>query len=498
VTLLILCLLFGEPDLSARRVKLEIASILAEPAFHDSVWGVVVAAPARDRVLFERNPSLNFRPASNLKILTTVMAMDLLGPDYRFETELGYTGTIRDGVLTGDLIITGRGDPSISSNYADGSFHTTDLLAPVIEAVRAHGIREVAGDLIARVDFFDDVAIQRSWEWDDLGYYYAVPVTPLSLHDGWIEITLEADEQGVITTRVWPEVTPDLEIYLDLDVAAGRQRVRVKRPWGTNRFTFTGNLPPCGRDVTTLAAWDPNRHFLAVFRDLLEKDGIAVRGVDRVTRGPIETTPIDVLISPPLAELAATLMKVSQNHYADLFLKTMAAHHAGEGSFEAGAELAATYLTEIVPGPGDRAGQNIRDGSGLSAQNYIKPRQLAALLDHGLEASWRDDWLASLAVMGADGTLSRRGVAGLDGRVWAKTGYIYRSRNLSGYVETHAGEPLVFVLLANNYSCPTSEIERAQDRICAVLRRLKPNRKARRATEWHYLLSETLAVEDSE
>jgi len=487
---MILCLLLLlQGDLSPRALRNGIEAILAEDVFADSFWGVIVEAPLRGKVLFERNPRANFRPASNLKIATTVTAFEVLGPTYRFETTLGYTGTIEAGTLHGDLVVTGGGDPSLSGNHDAGDWHTVALLAPWLDALAAHGIARVHGDLVARVDFFDDVAIQRSWEWDDMGRAYAVPVTPLALHNGWLEIAWEADADGVIQGSVWPEATPGLELIAELTSLPAARDVRVNRAWGTNRFVFSGNLPPCDRYATTRAAWDPSLQFLAVLREQLAHRGITVTGDLRVVSAPIENDVMDVLQSPDLADLATVLMKVSQNHYADLFLKTIGRRVHGEGRFETGAAVVDDLMAALVDDPGARDGHNIRDGSGLSAQNYLKPRQLAALLRHGLDAPWRDAWLATMPVMGRDGTLARRGDAQSLGAVLAKTGYIYRTRCLSGYVETMAGEPLIFVLMTNNYSTATREVERAQDQICALMRRLKPNRAVKRSDQRHRLIA---------
>lgn len=121
------------------------------------------------------------------------------------------------------------------------------------------------------------------------------------------------------------------------------------------------------------------------------------------------------------------------------------------------------------------------DGSGLSARNHLSPLQLTVLLDYGLKQSYAPQWLASFPIMGRDGTLSNRGLRSLAReRVRAKTGTIFRTKNLSGYVETLAGEPLIFSIMVNNFSCPTKQITMAQDQICNILVQLKPNRTVRR------------------
>lgn len=492
---LLLGLLLLGGGISPRQLQMEIDKIVAQPQFEGAVWGVLIQAPARGyKTLYTHNATVNFRPASNLKILTTILAMDRLGPDYRFETTLSHTGHIdENGVLHGDLIVTGGGDPSLSHYYGPSRPTTDEILGVLIEALQTRGVTRVNGRLLGDVSFFDDVDIQRSWEWDDVGSYYTVPVSPLALANGWVHFEMETDAQGVLTFGLQPEATPDLNVSLAVTSDPGDRDINVGRPWGGNQFALTGNLPPCARSRFRRAVWDTGKQFLAVFADAMRAAAIPINGSHELVHSPPpDQVPLEIFTSEDLAVVAQVLMKDSQNHYADLFLKTTARHYTGEGSFEAGAALAGQLLAEISSDPRGGFGQHIRDGSGLSAQNYLKPLQVSALLQHGLEASWRDAWLKTMPAMGIDGTTRYRGNDGVQGRVWAKTGYIYRSRCLSGYVETEAGEPLTFSLLVNNYQCRTREVELAQDQICAALRRLKPNRAYKRNKDMHFLLSSIL------
>jgi len=493
MTFLLFCsLLLTETGLTPTTLSAEIDTILTEPQFIGGFWGVMVYAPLRKKVLLERNPMGNFRPASNAKILTALMAFEYLGPNYRFDTEIGYTGSISEGVLHGDLVVFGWGDPSFSGNYEPG-IHTRDYLASVASAVRAHGIRRIEGDLVGVADMFDEVAIPKSWEWDDVGQDYCVPITPLSLHDGWIEINLMADANGNISREVFPAWTPDLRLNVEATSKPGRSKLKYDRPWGTNHFTISGNLAPCDSVRLTPAAWNPTLQFLASLKGFLNDAGVPVAGAFRKGARPERTHPIHVTTSATVSELSKILMKESQNHYSDLFFKTMGYHYRGEGSFSAGISLAWDLIESIIPKPETMRGFSLRDGSGMSAQNYLNPQLISALLDYGLRQPWREAWLATFPIMGVDGTLEERGLfdPSLQRRVWAKTGYIYRTRNLSGYTETLAGEPLVFVLLANNYSTATKNVEHAQDRICAILRRLEPSNEVRDQQDKLFGLSKT-------
>lgn len=475
--LLILGLWLGDSTLSARALEREIETVIEQEHFRDAFWGISIYAPLRQGYLLERNSQRNFRPASNLKILTTLLAMHYLGPDYRFQTMLGYNGTFDGRHVEGDLVLKAGGDPSFSGRYT-AHYTTEDLVENLVSQLKREGVSVVYGDLVGDVSFFDDRTIQNSWEWDDLGYAYAVPITPLSLNDALYDIRLAVDEQGFPNWQVYPEKVSGFTLR---DQLGEEKKLKLTRPWGTDAFTAQGTVKACDSRSFTRGSWFPARQFLEVLSQVLKQNGIEITGTIRLSHQVQDFKPLVIYNSDTLALCGQVLMKLSQNHYADAFLKTAAREVMGEGSFEAGSDLASQFLAEIV-GPLGK-GHRVRDGSGMSAQNYLKPHQLVSLLLFGLDAPFRKEWIATMPAFGLDGTLEERGDASTKGRVWAKTGYINRTRTLSGYLETTSGEPLVFSLMVNNYSCTTKEVEAAQDRLCALLRRLKLKRNLKRNPE---------------
>ena len=180
-----------------------------------------------------------------------------------------------------------------------------------------------------------------------------------------------------------------------------------------------------------------------------------------------------VLESDRLAWLARQLMKDSDNSYANMFGKTMARHLAGKADFQTFDALARDYLDAICKD--GASGFSLADGAGMSVRNYLKPRQLVEMLYHGITQPWAAEWLETFPIMGVDGSLKRWQMedGNIKGRVWAKTGYINRVRNLSGYLKTESGEPIIFSIMVNNYDARTSEIDRAIMRICNQIIKLK-------------------------
>lgn len=475
---------------NARTMEKKIDVILNRPALADSFWGIMVYSPYREKVLYQSFPRKNFRPASTMKILTTLLGFEYLGSDFQYQTPIYHSGhwDRENGILHGDLIILGRGDPSMSGNYDGDGLTTEKLLAPMLDRLKSLGLRKIEGDFIAVTSYFDDVTWQKSWEWDDLGTAYGAPVTPLSINDAWIRLDLETDAQGQPSYQAFPPWISDLEISFATQNLGDHVDIQSQRILGTNRVQISGQFPACSQKTLTISAWDPNQHFLETLQGLMTQRGIVLQGgLKQSTSLPeVPITLVETFVSPSFAHLAKTIMRASQNHYADCVLKTVGREVLGVGSFEAGAEVAEQFLRSTLqnlhePQP-SLLGIHIRDGSGLSGQNYLQPNYLVHLLRYGLNQPYRKDWLATFPIFGRDGTLKHRGLENSPalGRVWAKTGYIYRTRTLAGYVVTLSGEPLIFAIMTNNYSAMTAEINRTQDHICDLLVRLEPNHKARR------------------
>lgn len=475
----------------------------------DSFWGIQVYAPLRGKVIYEQFPNHNFRPASNMKILTTLLGLDYLGPDFQYQTAVYHTGRWdrKTGILEGDLIIEGRGDPSISGNFFNTPGFTIAILNSFLKHLKSMGLDEIRGNLIGVNGYFDKTSIQKSWEWDDMGRSYGTPVNALSLNDAWIQLTFSTNASGEPNFSFHPPGLTDVEVRFNTEPIGSEPNLTIKREWGTNAIDVSGKFPPCSESSTTLSSWRPQQHFLEVFAHFLKSQSVSFTG-SLITTPEMPEQPrtlIKTLDSPNLATISQRLMKHSQNHYADCVFKTVAKEVTGEGSFEAGAKVADTFIqhamTTLDLPHAEFLGIHIRDGSGLSAQNYLRPAYLVALLRYGLEQPYAPQWLETLPILGADGTLSRRGLENspAKGRVWAKTGYIYRARTLSGYCLTTAGEPLVFSIMTNNYSSLTADINRIQDHICDLMVRLKPNRKVRKnlenaPPEWLQLLQRSASL----
>jgi D-alanyl-D-alanine carboxypeptidase/D-alanyl-D-alanine-endopeptidase (penicillin-binding protein 4) len=434
-----------------------------------AVWGVVVRH-AGGEVIFQREPSRLLHPASNMKILTLAAAAERLGWDFRFETVVQATTAVDPaGTLRGDVVVVGGGDPTISRRH-DGA----TVLAAWAEQLWRQGVRRVQGRIIGDGSRFGGTTFGDGWQWDDFPYGYSAPVNALSFNENTAEVLVAPGlTPGARATLQLVDAAAPLAVRNDIRTAASQtaRRISLRSAADDPRLTLSGEVP-LGYEPfkVTVAVADPPLYFARAFRAALVARGIAVSGPARSARtdppGPLPPAAA-VLVrhrSAPLSEMAATLMKVSQNLYAELLLHALGGAYGRRGT---------DALAETLAGWGVGSGHvTVGDGSGLTRYNLVTAATVDLVLSRMFAAPHRDPWLAAMPVAGQDGTLQRR-LRGTpaEGRVFAKTGSIAYVRALSGYARTLDDTWVQFTILANNFAGPgaIADIDRATDQMVMLL-----------------------------
>ena len=416
------------------------------------------------RLIYTRNSERLVVPASNMKLLTIGAAADVLGWDYRYETRLEAAGTIANGTLTGDLIVVGSGDPSIGS--PDGGH--APLFLEWADALHRAGIQRIDGRLIGDDDAFEDEGLGMGWAWDNLAAGYSAPVGALNFNENAAVARVSAAASAGGSARV--EFGPAGHgLELRSEVVTGQagspiDLLFLRKP-GTSALTLRGVVPAAGVAVVrTASVENPTLFFVEALRLALASRGIAVAGgawdIDALATRPATASRRTVAVhtSSPLSVLTGHVMKVSQNMYAEAYLKTLGRKATGRGTTQAGL----TAVRECLTGWGvPMNGLVLVDGSGLSRYNYLTVSAITSMLAH----VWRDErlrgpFVADLPVGGEDGTLDTR-MRGtpLARNVQAKTGSLSNVRALSGYLARADGEKLVFSIIVNHYTAPGAEID---------------------------------------
>lgn len=470
---------------TVEELSVEIIRVLDDSAFVNANWGVLVSSLESGEILFQRNAGKSFIPASNAKIYTTASVLDQLGPDYTYTTRAYVHGTISDGVLNGDLIVRGSGDPVIGGQFNDGDI--TVLFRSWADSLKTLGIRRINGDIIGDDNTFDDLPMGSAWSWDDEPYWYSAEISALSFNDNSIDFTISGTENGDPAEINWKPHNTSYASVLNRTVTVHQDSSRVPeygRTRGTNQFQISGLIPAGSTSRISLSVHNPTQFFVHVLRESLTMAGIAVDGLpididlrpDSIDYSQPEMHLLATHVSPPLRDIVKILNKRSHNLYAEMLLKTLGAHNPvpdedlSPGSAEMG--LARAMDTFSAAGA-DTSRIHLKDGSGLSRMNYVTAEMTSSVLSymwHHPNDSTRTAFLSSLPVGGVDGTLKSRFLSGpASGKVIAKTGTMTGISSLSGFVSSHSGTPLVFVLMCNQYTVPTSLVRRAQDTIVELL-----------------------------
>jgi D-alanyl-D-alanine carboxypeptidase/D-alanyl-D-alanine-endopeptidase (penicillin-binding protein 4) len=469
-------------DQPAERLNREIAQIINNPHFSNAHWGVAIQSLQNGQIIFMQNENKGFMPASNMKLFTTATALVKLGPDYTFQTEIFRSGKIdQQGILRGDLVIQGSGDPSLGGRYipeSERKDRMLDLFNSWAAQLKKQGIRSIQGRIVGDDNLFDDQLLGRGWAWDDEPEWYAAQISALSFNDNCIDIYFTPADtlNGPAKFEIYPQ-TAYVQILNQVKTVADNQPqgIHFEKKRGTNQITVRGAVSINAKEVKEwFAVENPSGFLVTVLKEVLEKQGIKVEGpgldIDEIpgfAYFQADSTRLLKHQSPPLKQIIQTVNKVSQNLWAELLFRTLGAHFTESGKDSDGIDVLKSFLGEIGIDP---AQIGIADGSGLSRLNLVTPLQVITLLRFLHNHPYQKDFYESLPIAGVDGTIKSRMRGTLaQNNVHAKTGFISRVRALSGYVTSLDNEKFVFSLITNNYTVPTSMANNIQDLICERL-----------------------------
>ncbi|HEX8905688.1 MAG TPA: D-alanyl-D-alanine carboxypeptidase/D-alanyl-D-alanine-endopeptidase, partial [Longimicrobiaceae bacterium] len=401
-------------------------------------WSLMAYSVDRRQTLFAINADQVKIPASNNKVFSTIWALHMLGPGYRFPTDVLATGPIQGGVLRGDLVIRGSGDPAFGyPEYDRDVLKTPRIMA---QALKAKGVTRIEGGIIADATIDDGKHHGPHWPQDTgngaAQYAPTVSGLPFSRNMLWVQI-----ENGAIKTM--PQTT---EIPVVWTTRGGRAMAARKPDNDTiivrGAAGGRGNRYGVGANEPALLA-------PAALRQALQEAGITVAGPIRLGKTPDGAKLIHRHYSITLGEMIPQANRHSDNFFAEHFWKAAVARATGEGSYAKGGPASAHFYQEHAGVPYGQLFQ--ADGSGLSADNRTSAYALVSALNWADQQRWSKLFHESLPVAGQpDGTLNRLFVGTpAAGNLHAKTGYIRGVRSLSGFVKTADGETVVFSMLYN-------------------------------------------------
>ena len=407
-------------------------------------FGIMVVSLTRGDTLYSHNAGTPLMPASTMKMLTTAVALDRLGPKYQFSTDVLYDGTLApDGTLHGNVYLKGDGDPSLSGRYLRGGPE-----APIkflVEQLTARGVKHVTGEVVGDASAFDDQRVPEGWLTRYLQSGYAARVSALSLNENLVWVTIAPD--GV---RLEP-ATSAIPLMSNVRTVAGSgAKLTIRRSTdGTISVSGTIGSRSLPRRYVYVVE-DPARFATGALHSALIANGIAVDGDIRIGTTPASAVKIASIQSPTLDRIISTMNRESINHFAELLLRSAArgSDRKVQGSVANGRELMRQFFANKVGA--DSSTLQVFDGSGLSTLDRVTPRAMVQMLGYAHRAEWGPWFHASLPVAGESELLRRRMKGSpAQGNLHAKTGTTNDVIGLGGYVTAADGEVIAFSFIYN-------------------------------------------------
>jgi D-alanyl-D-alanine carboxypeptidase/D-alanyl-D-alanine-endopeptidase (penicillin-binding protein 4) len=426
-------------------------------AFHDPTLAAsgIAIVDASARPLYLQHETRALVPASTFKVLCAAGSMEMLGPRFRFETDLRALDDPRDGAIASDVWLVGSGDPTLTSDDLRGG----------IGAVVRSGARHIDGALVADASAFSGREVNAAWDPDDLQYGYAAGSSALSLDGGTVEFHLVPSSVGAPARIV---VRPAGAVRTLGAVATSYvTSLSIDRAPDRNDFAFGGRIAAGAEQSFWRPVVDMPRYAARVAQSMLQADGVTVRDGVRLGVAPLGGRILWLHRSMPLRDIVRQMLFTSDNHYAEQLLRALGAQR-GTGTPESGAAVERGLFTrDGVPVNGLR----IVDGSGLATSNRIAPISIATLLARAAAEPSGPALIADLPRVGIEGTVKYRRVTDALGRARAKSGHIENVNALAGYVQTHRHGRVAFSIIVNDRRADDGPVDAGINRALDILAR---------------------------
>ncbi|MCG2793155.1 MAG: D-alanyl-D-alanine carboxypeptidase/D-alanyl-D-alanine-endopeptidase [Weeksellaceae bacterium] len=423
------------------QIDFNINKMLTDPVLRNANWGFVVYDTKLEKIVTSYNETAPLIPASTTKLLTTETAFSLLGTQFRWMTQLEYSGSIdADGVLTGNLYIVGSGDPSLGGNRG-GAASYGQIVTQYLESIKEKGIKKITGDIIIQTAIFKEnkTELPQNIVWLEQANYFLPAGTAQDINP--------RNEKLIVNQSNNPFNQEKRFFYIS--------------PYA-HKLVYADKYD--GGGLTTKVAEPPA--FLAnKLRESLLKNKIGIVGKVTVKVADANPEPRAILSlykSPTLAEIVDYTNQRSDNNYAEAILKANGFMKLGDQTTESGRSVVMDHLKATNF---DIVGLNYMDGSGLSKAHTITPIAQVKFLTALMKSPYYQEYLESLPIAGQTGTLKHMFLLNSSGQIFAKTGTLNQVKCLAGYIKTRSNKTLAFSLLINNYAGSTAQVKQRMEQL---------------------------------
>lgn len=438
--------------------NISLENIFSHPSLNSSIIGISVKEASTGKIIYEKNSHSQLVPASIFKLLTTFITIEKLGADFKFKTEIYYSGNIRRDTLFGNLIIKGYGDPTFESR-----FFSTSALNELVQKIKNKNIRYIKGKLILVTNYFS-AQVNGNWAFEDVNNYYAAVPHPLNIFDNEYHLYFETGAKGqyakVLNIEPQYEFPPKIVItsnnvvakeggdnaYIYGDPFSYEKRIEGSVPPFQKKYSIEGCLPDPPR---MLAESILNKFSIENIR-IAEKNYNIIN--DTFNLKPFQL--LDVVYSPPLSEI----FRLTNLHSINLFAESML-YVLGNGDYDNGKKI---LLETLIKKGIDKNEVNIDDACGLSRLDGISANAMTEFLIKAYSSPYKNILLNGLPVAGESGTMKNfSDTAPLKGNLKCKTGYFARVRTFAGFLNTKTGKTLAVCIMFNNFNASLDKIKQS-------------------------------------
>lgn len=431
---------------------------VSDPAFKHATISLFIVNNATEKPVLDQNSETGLAPASSLKVLTSATAYALLGPNFKYTTTLSYNGKIENGILNGDIIITGSGDPTLGS-WRYNSSNEKNILSEFSEAISRQGINEITGNVLVDESLWTSEITPNGWIWQDIGNYYGAGARTLNWRENQYDLLLRSGNElnsSVEIAGTLPEYVAGLNLKSVAKAAAkgSGDNAYIYHSLNENYGFVRGTIPAGEKNFKISGAMPNGAEQLAISLEAtLKKSNIERTGKEypagkKGTTGTIFHT----YSSPSLDSISYWFLNKSINLYGEAMLKTMGFQEAQSGETSSGVRVVKNFWKKNGI---DSDALNIQDGSGLSPGNRVTTASLVQVLQYAKKQDWFASYLEGFPV-----------INGLK----MKSGTINGALSYTGFVKSKNGEEYTFAFMINNYNGSASETRRKMWKLLDLLK----------------------------
>jgi D-alanyl-D-alanine carboxypeptidase/D-alanyl-D-alanine-endopeptidase (penicillin-binding protein 4) len=448
----------------AQQLNAAVKKLEADSQFKHAIVSMYVVESKTGKVVFDKNAQIGLAPASCQKVITSVSAFEMLGKDFRYETEVGYSGKIYDTVIKGNLLITGSGDPTLGSWRWAGT-QDEKIINKIISALKSKRITNIDGNLITDETKWETQATPRGWIWEDIGNYYGAGARAMNWHENQYDLVLKpgkktGDPVEIITSKPELQVSVLVNelktgkegsgdnsiIYLPENALIGYIRGTI--PANKETFTVSGAMPDASISFTTALSSSLAQNKI-VYTGRAESGTLYFLNKEPL---PAKSGLLLTMYSPSLDSINYWFLKKSINLYGEALVKTIAYEKTKFGSTDTGIAIIKNFWQQKGIEP---SALNIIDGSGLSPANRVTTNVLVTVMQYAKKQNWYSSFYNALPEING---------------IKMKDGYINSVRSYTGYIKSKTGTEYTFSFIVNNFSGSAGTVREKMWKVLDILK----------------------------